>query len=376
MEETHQIDAEHLRKQRAALADFGHHALREDDLDVLLQEAAELIADATGVKLVKVLEFLADRDVMLIRAGVNWKPGVVGHATFGAHLHSPSGYALQTGEPVISHDLSTEDRFEIPQLLLDHGVKSMVNVVISNGHGAWGVLEVDSPAGRQFSDDDIVFLQTYANLLAAAIERLITHRELAESVERRDLLLSELKHRVRNLLANVQALARRCVDTSASLEEFSERFESRLEALARTQDLLTQHPGEGIRLRDILELELDAHGAAKDHVALKGPKVALPADLAQLLALAVHELATNASKHGALGQEGGRLEVVWTHADDESGALEITWRERNVTVEADPSRRGFGSEMLETALPYMTGGSCQLDFARDGMTCVLVVPTH
>lgn len=102
----------------------------------------------------------------------------------------------------------------------------------------------------------------------------------------------------------------------------------------------------------------------------------LAPDLAQLIALAVHELAINASKHGALGQEGGRLEVSCAHADDESGAVEITWRERNVTVEAEPARRGFGSEMLETALPYMTGGTCELDFDRDGVTCVPVVPTH
>ena len=87
-------EVESLRKQAIALSRFGGHALRTHDLDALLQEAAELVSDATGIELVKVLELLPDGDTMLVRAGVNWNPGVVGHATFGADGRSPAGYAL------------------------------------------------------------------------------------------------------------------------------------------------------------------------------------------------------------------------------------------------------------------------------------------
>ncbi|HET8635785.1 MAG TPA: GAF domain-containing protein, partial [Acidobacteriaceae bacterium] len=153
-EDSNEQKLENLRKQREVLATFGGHALRTDDLDGLLHEATELISQALDVKLVKVLELLPDGDKLLVRAGVNWKPGVVGHATFGAHARSPAGYALQTCEPVISNDLATEARFEIPALLTDHGVESMVNVVIRGEGDAWGVLEVDSPAQRQFDSDD------------------------------------------------------------------------------------------------------------------------------------------------------------------------------------------------------------------------------
>ena len=84
-------EIERLRKQAMALSHFGGHALRTHDLDALLQEAAKLVSEATGIELVKVLELLPDRDTMLVRAGVNWNPGVVGHATFGAHRDSPAG---------------------------------------------------------------------------------------------------------------------------------------------------------------------------------------------------------------------------------------------------------------------------------------------
>jgi hypothetical protein len=107
-------EVERLRKQAMALSHFGGHALRTHDLDALLQEAAQLVSEATGIELVKVLELLPDRDTMLVRAGVNWNPGVVGHATIGAHRDSPAGYALQENKPVISPDTDIEDRFEIP----------------------------------------------------------------------------------------------------------------------------------------------------------------------------------------------------------------------------------------------------------------------
>ena len=116
---------ERLRQQAIALSHFGGHALRTHDLDALLQEAAKLVSEATGIELVKVLELLPDGETMLVRAGVNWNPGVVGHATFGAHRDSPAGYALQENKPVISPDTDTEDRFAVPRLLIEHGVRGV-----------------------------------------------------------------------------------------------------------------------------------------------------------------------------------------------------------------------------------------------------------
>ena len=369
-------EVERLRQQAIALSHFGGHALRTHDLDALLQEAAKLVSEATGIELVKVLELLPDGETMLVRAGVNWNPGVVGHATFGAHRDSPAGYALQENKPVISPDTDTEDRFEVPRLLIEHGVRSMVNVVIRGERAAWGVLEMDFRQRRDFNEDDISFLQNFANLLAAAIERLQTEMELKDAAEHGSILLGELQHRVRNMLLNVRILARRTAKTSASLEQFVEAFDARLLALARTQELLTQGSAVSAGLEDTLRQELKAHGADYgSRVLLAGPDVRLPPKVVQALGMAFHELATNASKYGALRQDGAQLKVSWRMVPGETANdLLIVWRETGVPLGSPPTRRGFGAETIERSLPYMLGGNSQVEFHADGLECSIRFP--
>jgi two-component sensor histidine kinase len=369
-------EVDRLRKQVAALARFGNHALCTGDLNGHLQQASVVVSQTSGIELVKVLELLPDGETVFVRAGVNWRPDVVGHEIFGAHERSPAGYALQTDEPVVSADIATERRFEIPQLLIEHGVRSMVNVVIRGERDAWGVLEMDSRQPRAFNDDDIAFLQNFANLLAAAIDRLQAEAELKRAAERTSILLGELQHRVRNMLLNVRALARRTVKSSGSLEDFAQAFDARLLALGRTHDLLTRGAAISIRLEDILRQELKAHGA--DHgrrVLLSGPDIRLPPKAAQALGMAFHELATNASKHGALRHEGAEVRVSWQMvADENENDVLIHWRETGVPIERPPERRGFGSETLEQSLPYMLGGEANVTFQVDGVEWTIRFP--
>jgi len=366
-------DVEKLRKQRTALARFGEHALRTDDLDELLHEAAVNISEAMEIDLVKVLQLLPDSKTMLVRAGVNWNPGVVGHATFGAHSHSPAGYALHTDKPVISPDIAVETRFEIPELLLQHGVKSMVNVVIRGDREPFGVLEVDSCQKRDFDEEDTSFLSTYANLLASAVDRLTTHRELKEAAETKGILVRELQHRVMNILANIGALARRTRASSADLEEFMSAFESRLGALGRAQDFLTRGSMAGAGIRELLSRELSAHGVAEgERIIVQGAEIQLPPKILQALSILFHELATNAVKHGALGVEVGRIEVSWRiEPSDDRDQLLIRWRETGVEINGRPSRRGLGMQAIEESLPYMLGATSALVFHRDGVECTV-----
>jgi len=195
-------EADKLRKQVATLACFGRHALRSSNVGELLQEATQLVSEAIEVDLVKVLELLPDGQNLLVRAGVNWNPGVVGHATIPAGHGSAAGHALRSDAPVIS-EIATETRFEVPSLLLEHGVKSTVNVVIRGDRGSFGVLEVDSRQSRSFGQDDIDFLSNYANLLASAIDRVNKQNELESSIKEQEVLLHELRHRVNNMLMTI-----------------------------------------------------------------------------------------------------------------------------------------------------------------------------
>lgn len=368
-------EAEKLRAQIAVLSEFGKHALKTQDLQELLQRATEIISVALDIELVKVLELLPDGKNVLVRAGVGWNPGVVGHATFGANQLSPAGFAMQTEKPVISY-LSNEKRFEIPELLREHGVLSMVNVVIRGDFGPWGVLEVDSREIHDFDEDDISFLQNYANLLASAVERLNAHQKLTRSLDERGMLMHELQHRVRNLLANISVLAKRTASSSDSVGDFLTSFDERLGALARTQDMLLKGSDKYIRLGEVLSQELKAHGFdGGQSVSAAGPDISLPPAVSQALAMAFHELTTNAIKYGALKGGPGKIDVVWRiESSGEGQDLVICWRETGVHIDQPPSRQGYGSEVITSAVPYMIKGTSQLEFHSNGVECNIRLP--
>ena len=186
-----------LLRQQATLANFGEFALRANDLDKVLHEACRLLGDALHTDLAKVMELQEDGITLLVRAGVGWPPGVVGRATARAERGSSEGYALQTGNPAASSNIDTEDRFTYADFVRQAGVKALVNVLIIGAEGkpAYGILQVDSRHPREFTEADIDFLRTYANLLAAAVnrlrvaeEQLRAHKALAragEELERR-----------------------------------------------------------------------------------------------------------------------------------------------------------------------------------------------
>ncbi|NEX94653.1 histidine kinase dimerization/phosphoacceptor domain -containing protein [Caulobacter sp. 17J65-9] len=172
-------------RQQAVVSDFGGMALEARDLDALLQRACELCAEGLGARFAKVLEWRPAEKRFLVRAGVGWKPGVVGEATLGADLESPAGFAFHTGKPVISNHLTDETRFRTPELLREHGVKRAINVLIRSAEASpFGVLEVDSPDPGAFEEADVAFLQGVANLLGGALERARVAGDLAETRQR------------------------------------------------------------------------------------------------------------------------------------------------------------------------------------------------
>lgn len=202
--------------------------------------------------------------------------------------------------------------------------------------------------------------------------------DLRSAQDQQRLLVAELQHRTRNLLAVVQSIAHQTLRTSASLEEFGDEFVGRLAALSRVQGLLARAERETVDLRSLIQIELEAHGDPGVHpgkVRVEGPPVALPAGSAQTLALAIHELVTNAVKYGALKQPAGRLSVAWA-AERNGSRVSLEWRESGIAMEetGQTRRKGYGSELIERALPYQLGAETRLDFGHDGVRCAIVVP--
>ena len=184
-------DFSQLLRQQTILAQFGELALRSDSLDEILTEACRLVGEAFGTDLAKVVELQPDGKTLLVRAGIGWKDGVVGVATIEAKGNTSEGYALKTGEPMISPDIDQETRFEYAPFLIENGAKAVVNVIIIGGKDRppFGILQVDSRKPRQFDDNDIAFLRSYANLLAATVDRLRVIEEMKDGSARLRLAL-------------------------------------------------------------------------------------------------------------------------------------------------------------------------------------------
>ncbi len=168
-------------QQQAIVARLGQRALAGVDLHLLLDEAVTLVSQTLGVEHTKFLELHSDEGTLFLRTGTGWKKGYVGRATVNAGTSSQAGYALLTREPAVTGDLQAEERFSASQLQREHGITSGASVVVHGQQRPYGVLGVDTPTRREFTEDDINFLQAIANVLATAIERAHAEETLRKS---------------------------------------------------------------------------------------------------------------------------------------------------------------------------------------------------
>ncbi|WP_246775518.1 CheR family methyltransferase [Methylobacterium aquaticum] len=202
-------------------------------------------------------------------------------------------------------------------------------------------------------------------------------RRMAE--DRQRLLLTELQHRVKNILAVVRSVANRTAEGQTSLDDFVMHFDGRLGALARTQNILTRSPDAATDLAELIGEEVLSH-AVRDggQVALTGPEVRLPQKTAETLGLVLHELATNAIKYGALARPEGRIAITWrVYGEGPEGRLRLEWQESGVTlVPTAPTRRGFGRELIEQGLVYEFGATTALEYRPGGVRCIIELPVQ
>lgn len=187
-------------------------------------------------------------------------------------------------------------------------------------------------------------------------------------------VMRELAHRTKNLLAIIQSIERQTVRSVGSPEEFHERFSSRLQALAASHDLLVETNWLGALIGDLIERQLAAFSdEIGGRIVISGPPLRLSPEVAQTVGLAVHELATNATKYGALSVPGGRVSVTWGIAPDESGTprFRIQWEETGGPLVGAPQRRGFGSLAIERLAAQVLNGKAELVYAPEGVRWTL-----
>lgn len=201
----------------------------------------------------------------------------------------------------------------------------------------------------------------------------VTDAKLA--VEHQGVLLAELQHRVRNIMAIIRSTARRTADGAADVQDYRALLEGRLLALARVQVLLTRAANAGGSLREIIESEVSVQAAHQGQFELAGPDVRLSPKAVEVLTLAFHELATNALKYGAFSVPSGRLRVAWSTIEKRDRTwLALDWMEEGAPPRGPVTRRGFGSDLIEGRIPYELGGTGKVVIGPSGAHCRLEFP--
>ncbi|WP_343062270.1 PAS domain S-box protein [Hyphomicrobium methylovorum] len=187
------------------------------------------------------------------------------------------------------------------------------------------------------------------------------------------LLISELNHRVKNTLATVQSIANQTAHSAKSMTDFAVSFGGRLQALARMHSLLTDSTWQGAELSSIIRDQLQFSGAGEDRISYSGPALVLNSQVALHLALVLHELVTNALKHGALSNNDGKIEIHWVIRSDDGRRLQLQWQELGGPPVTAPAERGFGTTLIKCSLdPH--DGNAVVHYKRDGVVCEITLP--
>ncbi len=239
------------------------------------------------------------------------------------------------------------------------------------GHSQVGVFTAES-------EQSIVGLAAHAAIaidnarLFKATQDEIAARKRIE--EHQKLLLGELNHRVKNTLATVQSIASQTLRSTPNPKAFKQAFEARLIALSEAHNLLSLSEWRGVSLQELIERELAPFGnEERTRIIVEGESVSLQPAFAVALGMAIHELATNAVKYGALSTEHGAIDVTWS-VDPEAGEFRLEWRESGGPRVAAPARQGFGTRLIRRSLGTDIGGQAAVEFEPAGVVCRVTAP--
>jgi CHASE1-domain containing sensor protein len=255
------------------------------------------------------------------------------------------------------------------------------------GGRTWHLAMHDAPSFGATSTTPFAMITGLISLLLAAamaaatqwqlkavdgVRALVTLKE--ETLLEKDLMLQEMKHRIKNSLARISAIARQTAASSATIEDFTQSFSSRLQSMANAQDMLTRSHWQGADLRELVVTELEqVFGSGFGQISLEGEPVALNGKQTQALGLTFHELATNALKYGA-GSDGGRLDIDWRKTGGRTPELRFNWRETGGAGPSGEVRTGFGTKLIDVSIKGELRGEITRDFAPDGLKVRITIP--
>ncbi len=278
------------------------------------------------------------------------------------------GHIWKTGSPLWIEDVAASELFirTTPEKTL--GVRGGFAFPVRAGGRTVAILEFFSETPEEPDPRLLLTARTIGDQAGRVLER-----QLAE--DHQQLLMAELNHRVKNMLAVVIGVAGQTARTTDSAAAFNQAFGARINALSAAYSLLTQARWESTSLRELVEAVVAPHLGSHEGLSVEGPHVRLTPKQALTLSMVLHELSTNALKHGSLAQADGVLDIAWRLEESVSGSrLALTWRERGATIASLPTRRGFGMRLIDTSVRYELNGRSQIDYNPDGLSVEIEFP--
>lgn len=348
-------------EEQAALYEFTDRLFRARGVDEVYEAALDAILRALGCHRASILLF----DGSGVMRFVAWRGLSQGYRN-AVEGHSPWSRDTRNAEPIAVDDIDAA--------ALDAALKATVR---AEGIGALAFIPLTArgeligkfmtyyATPHDFARGELELALTIARQLGFGLERLWAEDERRQAEEARELLLNESRHRIKNTLATVQAIAGQTLGAVHADEMGS--FFARLQALGQANELLTAEHWNRAPLRTVVEHALEPFRTGdKDRIVADGPDASLPAQVSPRLTMCLHELATNAAKYGALSNGTGHLRLDWELGRD---ALVLTWKETGGPPVRKPACKGFGSRLIEAS---GEAGS-RLEFGPDGLSCVLVL---
>jgi two-component sensor histidine kinase len=364
-----------LRRQLTAFAQFTTRSLGERDIAALMLDECLRSRAGLGVTHAKLLEYLPDRDRLLLQSGVGWKEGYVGQYEVAPDIDTPIGHAFVLSEPVAVSDYLGRTTYQYPSILKEHGCVASLNVPVRTDTGNFGVLEVDDTAARSFSSDDIHFLTGLGNTMARAIELRRALQSAEAAVDQKQLLIREMNHRIKNNLSLVSSMLQLQLRRS---QEPGVR-DALTSAVTRINNMALVH--DRLQLFSIAATTINAASHFQDFCemlrTLLPPGVTLfprcsgliAGDDVESLTLIANELITNAAKHAFQDRQNGQIILgyreegagwrLWVH-DDGCGR----------SPSAAETSASFGNLLIETLAARL---NAQLVYESDGGTKAEVI---
>ena len=359
---------ERLRRQALEarlLFEITQMASESDSFDVALEKALAAICEITGWPVGHAFVVSPGDATLLLStsvwAGVDEQSAselkrATAESRFTSGVGLP-GKILASGEPLWVSDM--DESSEFPRR--GRGFRGAFGFPLKNDGKVIAVLEFFTESPISPDPPLLLTVRTLGEQVGRVFERRRTE-------DRQVVLMNELNHRVKNILAVVQAVAHRSLGGEGDEQQRYDRFMNRLTALSKAHELLVAKDWTGASLRQIVETAMAGCGSDDARVAVSGPEIEVPASSAVSISLAVHELCTNAFKYGALSVDTGNVRIHWGRdAENEDSQFFFEWRESGGPSVTPPTREGFGTSLIQRGIARELGGKVEIDYAPEGL---------